>query len=287
MENYKYPKIKESIKKNIEILIADKRLFCYASKELIIQVILSVGGLISMVSFAVSVWALTDSGFYRVLINEYPFFEQSALITITVFAFPLMILFFVFSIYFLYRFDITALYRSYNVLQGKTDNVFEEECLSHGKIWFVFKLNMWAMLKTIYLWVLQVKSAKNMQNKSTLVFYDPTLVLPIVLFENLSKEEALRISSEINSKDIFLFIKQTYKRDFSLVGYSFKMLGITIVVIAVLWMLLGDYLKPIILFTVALLIYFGIQIFAMLKRRFYKESYLVAMYCAIRKEYGN
>ena len=287
MENYIYPQIKESVKRNIEILMVDNRLSYYAFKEWAIQSFLFIIGLIFIASFAISVWAFTDTGFYDVLIEEYPFFEQKILIAIMILTFPVAILSFIFSIYFSNRFNILALYRSYNVLQGKTDNVHEESYLSHGKVWFVFKLSMWAMSKTIHLSALQIKSAKKMQDKSELTFYDPTLVLPIVLFENLSKEEALKISSEINSKDVFLFIKQIYRRDFSLIGYNFKMLGVTMVIIITLQVVFGEYLKPIILFTVSFLIYFCIQTFAMLKRRFYNQAYLVAMYYAIRKNYVN
>lgn len=293
MENYGYIDLDESIKKNVEILLADERLFRYALRERVLQLILSISGLISLAFFIMSVWALTDTGFYTMLVEEYPFwfFKQSVLIVTAIFTLPVIILSFAFLIYYSNHFEILTLYRSYNVLRGKTYSVYEEKHLSRGKIWPLFKLGIWAALKTIHLSALQIKSAKNMSDKSTLVSYDPTLVVPIVLFENVSKEEALKISSEVGSKDRLLFIKQAYKRDFSLMRYNLKAFGIMIVVVVALNMffalgsLLGDYLKPLTSFALIVSTYFCIQTFAMLKRRFYYEAYLVALYCAIRKEH--
>lgn len=275
--------IEEAIKTNVKTLMADKRLFYYAFKEWVVQLALFLIWLISVAFFAISIWALTDTGFYRILIREYPFFTQNVLTTISIFNFPIIILSLIFSIYFSNRFSILAFYRSYNVLQNKAIDTNKEMSVSKGKIWLVFKLRIWMMLKTIRLSALQIKKVKGTPNNSDLVFYDPTLVLPIVLFENLSKEEAFKISSEIGSKRPFLFIKQAYKRDFSLIGYNFKILGSTIIVVIILWSLLGEYLNPLTLFAITLLIYFCIQTFAMLKRKFFREAYLIALYCAIRK----
>jgi len=66
---------------------------------------------------------------------------------------------------------------------------------------------------------------------------------------------------------------------------SRREIGLLIAVIFIFWTLFGRYFNTTILLVATFLIYFCLQTFAILKRRFYREAYLIALYCTVRNTY--
>jgi hypothetical protein len=269
----------EIIKLNTQTILKDKGLYKIVLIEWIFQTLIIIIGFISLILLVSTMWVLADSSFFNLLIIDYPIFKPELIITICIISFIILISSLYFSQYLVFKYDIYAMYYYYNILNNKN---IEFSRITHKKFWSFLKLKIWTGIEGLRLSFRQIAESKDFKNNSELKFYDGTLVTPLVFFENMSKEEALKVSTDVLAKDRYVYIRNGYKREIPFMGYQLGYGVILLFTCAAFYFLFRSVLSPFLLYSILFILFCVIQLFAMLKIRFYHNASVVSLYSYIR-----